>query len=116
MIRACRWRRFSGIDRTISQFGLRRAKGRPFHSKSPGIWVGEHTPDRALYGSRRMASAFSGSIRTATGPCEVQLNYDGGWELRLGHYLSFAAMLTLAVGSLGGMWRGLVRRPSKHLA
>jgi uncharacterized membrane protein YfhO len=34
------------------------------------------------------------------GPCEVQLDYDGGWELRLCRYLSYLAMAVL----LGGLW------------
>jgi hypothetical protein len=48
------------------------------------------------------------------GPCEVQLNYDGGWELRLGHHLSFAAMVTLLVLSLAGAWKRLVPRFYEH--
>jgi len=30
-----------------------------------------------------------------SGICEIQLDYDGGWELRLCRYLSFAAVLLL---------------------
>jgi hypothetical protein len=30
-----------------------------------------------------------------SGPCEIQLDYDGGWELRLCRYLSFAAVALL---------------------
>jgi hypothetical protein len=29
------------------------------------------------------------------GPCEVQFDYDGGWELRLARYLSYTALTTL---------------------
>jgi hypothetical protein len=35
-----------------------------------------------------------------SGPCEVQLDYDGGWELRLCRYLSCLAMASL----LGAFW------------
>jgi hypothetical protein len=48
------------------------------------------------------------------GPCEVRLDYDGGWELRLGRYLSFAAMVTLVLASLVGVWKRLVPPPSKY--
>jgi hypothetical protein len=37
------------------------------------------------------------------GPCEVELDYDGGWELRLGYYVSFAAIATLVVVPLAAM-------------
>jgi len=30
-----------------------------------------------------------------SGPCDVELDYDGGWELRICRYLSFAAMASL---------------------
>ncbi len=46
---------------------------------------------------------------SCNGPCEVRFNYDGGWELRLGRYLSFAAMLALVVVSLAGVRRGFDR-------
>lgn len=42
-----------------------------------------------------------------SGPCEIQLAYDGGWELRLCRYLSFAALFAL-VGSL--LWALASRR------
>jgi hypothetical protein len=29
------------------------------------------------------------------GPCDVELDYDGGWELRICRYLSFAAIASL---------------------
>jgi hypothetical protein len=29
------------------------------------------------------------------GPCEVELDYGGGWELRICHYLSLAALAAL---------------------
>jgi hypothetical protein len=32
-----------------------------------------------------------------SGPCEIQLDYDGGWELRLCRYLSFAALVLLLI-------------------
>ncbi|MBV8907169.1 MAG: hypothetical protein JOZ22_26300, partial [Acidobacteriia bacterium] len=35
------------------------------------------------------------------GPCELQLDYDGGWELRLAHYLSFAGMAALVAVPIG---------------
>jgi hypothetical protein len=35
------------------------------------------------------------------GPCEVELNYDGGWELRLSRFVSFAAIATLILLPLG---------------
>jgi hypothetical protein len=41
------------------------------------------------------------------GPCEIQLDYDGGWQLRLLRWLSFAAMAVL-VGGLG--WIGFRKR------
>ena len=33
-----------------------------------------------------------------TGPCEVVLDYDGGWELRLCRWLSWLAIAGLAIG------------------
>jgi hypothetical protein len=45
------------------------------------------------------------------GPCEIELNYDGGWELRLSHYLSFGVMLALvAAPFLVLMRRRIARR------
>jgi hypothetical protein len=41
------------------------------------------------------------------GPCDVELVYDGGWELRICRYLSFAAMASLM---LIPMLRRKVRR------
>ncbi len=35
------------------------------------------------------------------GPCEVKLDYDGGWELRLSRYISFAAIATLVLLPIG---------------
>jgi hypothetical protein len=32
------------------------------------------------------------------GPCEVQLDYDGGWELRACRWLSFMALAGLLAG------------------
>ena len=32
------------------------------------------------------------------GPCEVQLEYDGGWELRLCRWLSYLALAGLVLG------------------
>jgi hypothetical protein len=37
-----------------------------------------------------------------SGPCEIQLEYDGGWELRICRYLSFAAICGLLFAIL---WR-----------
>jgi hypothetical protein len=37
-----------------------------------------------------------------SGPCEIQLDYDGGWELRLCRYLSFTAISVLLLAIL---WR-----------
>jgi len=34
---------------------------------------------------------------SCNGPCEVQLDYDGGWEIRLCRYLSAAALIGLAL-------------------
>jgi hypothetical protein len=48
------------------------------------------------------------------GPCDVQLNYIGGWELRLGHYLSFSAIVSLVLASLVAARKKLVRRLSEH--
>jgi hypothetical protein len=45
------------------------------------------------------------------GPCEVQLDYDGGWQLRLCHWASLAAFATLLVLPLGVM----LRRRSQHM-
>ena len=39
------------------------------------------------------------------GPCEVQLDYDGGWELRFCRYLSFMAMAALVVVPLSAITR-----------
>ena len=39
------------------------------------------------------------------GPCEIELNYDGGWELRLSHYLSFGVMLALVAAPFAGLTR-----------
>jgi len=36
-----------------------------------------------------------------TGPAEVVLDYDGGWELRLCRWLSWLAIAALAVGGAG---------------
>jgi hypothetical protein len=33
-----------------------------------------------------------------SGPCEVQLEYDGGWQLRAGRWLNFTALAGLLVG------------------
>jgi hypothetical protein len=38
------------------------------------------------------------------GPCEVDLEYDGGWELRLCRWLSYAA---LSYAALAGLMLGL---------
>ncbi len=43
------------------------------------------------------------------GPCEVDLDYDGGWELRLSRYVSFAAIAALVLLPLGLV---LKRRPA----
>jgi hypothetical protein len=32
-----------------------------------------------------------------SGPCEIQLDYDGGWELRLSRYVSFATSLVVLI-------------------
>jgi hypothetical protein len=49
-----------------------------------------------------------------SGSCEVQLDYDGGWELRLCRYLSYAAILALFVVPLA---RGFARlRPNFFLS
>jgi hypothetical protein len=45
------------------------------------------------------------------GPCEVDLNYDGGWELRLSRYISYAALATLLLLPLG---LALKRRNRDH--
>jgi hypothetical protein len=47
-----------------------------------------------------------------SGPCEVQLDYDGGWELRLCRYLSVAALLGLLAAPLAARWRAI--RPVKR--
>jgi len=39
------------------------------------------------------------------GPCEVQLDYDGGWELRFCRYLSFMAIAALVLVPLSVMTR-----------
>jgi hypothetical protein len=41
-----------------------------------------------------------------SGPCEIQLDYDGGWELRLCRYLSYTALCALL---LGATWRIVFR-------
>ncbi|HWY47922.1 MAG TPA: hypothetical protein VNX70_11105 [Bryobacteraceae bacterium] len=41
-----------------------------------------------------------------SGLCEIQLDYDGGWELRLCRYLSYAALGALL---LAGIWRSVSR-------
>ena len=35
------------------------------------------------------------------GPCEVDLNYDGGWELRLSRWISYGTMAALLLLPLG---------------
>ena len=44
-----------------------------------------------------------------SGPCDIQLDYDGGWELRLCRYLSFTAIFAVLLLFLGG--RRSRRRP-----
>jgi hypothetical protein len=39
------------------------------------------------------------------GPCEIELNYDGGGELRLSHYLSFGVMLALLAAPFAALMR-----------
>jgi hypothetical protein len=41
-----------------------------------------------------------------TGPCEIQLDYNGGWELRLCRYLSFATVGGLLLAILWRLGRG----------
>ena len=43
------------------------------------------------------------------GPCDVDLNYDGGWELRLSRFISYATIAALVLLSLG---LALKRRPA----
>jgi hypothetical protein len=45
-----------------------------------------------------------------SGPCEIQLDYDGGWELRLCRYLSFTALAVLMAAIL---WT-VVPRPRNY--
>jgi len=40
-----------------------------------------------------------------SGPCEVQLDYNGGWELRICRYLSFTAIGVLLLGSVAAVIR-----------
>jgi hypothetical protein len=44
------------------------------------------------------------------GPCEIHLDYDGGWELRICRYLSFTALVLLILTTLRRFARSR-RRP-----
>jgi hypothetical protein len=71
---------------------------------SPGqvisVQVSFHPGWHAKVGSRAIALRRDGLglmwlQPDCSGICEIQLDYDGGWELRLCRYLSFAAVLLL---------------------
>jgi hypothetical protein len=49
------------------------------------------------------------------GPCNVELDYDGGWELRICRYLSFAAMASLLLFPILVLGRKARRGGSKTL-
>ena len=52
-----------------------------------------------------MDSVSFGWIQGCRGPCEIELNYEGGWELRLSHYQSFGVMLLLVAAPFAGLTR-----------
>jgi hypothetical protein len=39
------------------------------------------------------------------GPCEIVLDYDGGWQLRLCRWLSWLALAALAIVPIGAFLR-----------
>jgi len=47
------------------------------------------------------------------GPCEVELKYDGGWDLRLSRYLSFAALAALVVVPLAAARKRRMRAAAR---
>jgi hypothetical protein len=41
----------------------------------------------------------------SNGPCSVELDYDGGWELRLCRLVSYLAILLLLALGARAVWR-----------
>jgi hypothetical protein len=73
------------------------------HGQAISVQISYHPGWHAKVGSRTTDLHSDGLglmwLRPeCSGPCEIQLDYNGGWELRLCRYLSFAAMvLSLSV-------------------
>ena len=45
----------------------------------------------------RVALGLMWLERACAGPCEIRLDYDGSWELRICRWVSAAALLTLVL-------------------
>jgi hypothetical protein len=60
---------------------------RGWHAKVGSRTIGLHADGLGLMWLRPECSA----------PCEIQLDYDGGWELRLCRYVSFATLVLLLI-------------------
>ena len=45
-----------------------------------------------------------------TGPCRIELNYDGGREMRIAHWLSALSVILLVVLSLLNVSRGILKK------